>query len=115
MKRRALRLPIAILVVLLFGIVGAVLFRVGASEKPRSVLLQWNPSLPKAGVTVTGYKIYRSQGDGSYQPIATVSAPPYVDHHVNNGETYHYFVTAVSAGGKESTSSNQASATIPNH
>ena len=115
MKRRALRLPIAILAVLLVGIVGAVLFRARANEKPHSVLLKWNPPIPKAGVTVTGYKIYRSQRDGSYKPMATVSAPSYVDDHVNKGETYHYFVTAVSAGGEESTSSNQASAMIPNH
>jgi fibronectin type 3 domain-containing protein len=108
-------LPIAILAVLLVGIGGAVLFRAGANEKPHTVLLKWNPPLPRAGVTVTGYKIYRSQPDGSYKPIASVSAPSYVDEHVNQGETYSYVVRAVVAGGQESPPSNQASATIPNY
>jgi fibronectin type 3 domain-containing protein len=113
-KRRALRLPIVILTVLFFGIVGVVLFRVLASEKPHSVLLKWNPSVPKPGVTVAGYNIYRSRPDGSFAPLATGVVPPtYVDTKVSQGTTYYYYVTAVDTTGHESLASNNASAVIP--
>ncbi len=111
--RPALRLPLAILAILLVGIVGAVLLRVGADEKPHSVLLKWDPPAPKPGVTVTGYNVYRSQPDGSFEPLASVVAPTYVDTKVSSGTTYHYFVSAVATAGKESPPSNQVSATIP--
>jgi fibronectin type 3 domain-containing protein len=106
-------LPLAILAILLFGIVGAVLLRVGADEKPHSVLLKWNPPASKPGVTVTGYNVYRSQPDGSFGPLASVVAPTYVDTKVNSGTTYYYYVRAVDAAGHESPPSNQVSATIP--
>jgi fibronectin type 3 domain-containing protein len=111
--RRALRLRFAILAVLLFGIVGVVLFRVAANEKPHSVLLKWNPPAPKPGVTVTGYNIYRSRPDGSFGPLASVVSPTYVDTKVSSGTTYRYFVKAVGTGGEESPASNPASAVIP--
>jgi fibronectin type 3 domain-containing protein len=96
------------------GIVGVVLFRAIANDKPHSVLLQWNPPAPNPGSTVTGYKIYRSQPDGTYKPIASgVTAPTYVDHNVSDGTTYHYFVTAVDAAGHESPPTNPTMAVIP--
>jgi fibronectin type 3 domain-containing protein len=106
-------LPLAIVAVLLFGIVGAVLLRVGADEKPHSVLLKWNPPAPKPGVTVTGYNVYRSQPDGTFAPLASVTAPTYLDDKVRPGTTYSYFVRAVNSAGQESPPSNQASAAIP--
>jgi hypothetical protein len=113
-KRRALRLPIVILAVLFFGIVGVVLFRVLASEKPHTVLLKWKPPVPKPGVTVAGYNIYRSKPDGSFGPVASGIVPPaYVDNKVSRGATYYYYVTAVDATGRESLASNNASAVIP--
>jgi fibronectin type 3 domain-containing protein len=109
-----LRLPVAILAILFLGIVGVVLFRVMADEKPHSVQLKWNPPAPKPGVTVASYNIYRSQVDGPFEPLASgVPAPTYVDSKVSNGTTYHYFVRAVDAAGHESPPSNQASAEIP--
>ena len=109
-----MRLPVAILAILLLGIVGVVLFRVMADEKPHSVLLKWNPPAPKPGVTVASYNIYRSQSDGPFGQLASgVVAPNYVDSKVSNGTTYHYFVRAVDAAGHESPPSNQASAEIP--
>jgi fibronectin type 3 domain-containing protein len=106
-------LPLAIVAILLFGIVGAVLLRVGADEKPHSILLKWDPPAPKPGVTVTGYNVYRSQPDGTFAPLASVTAPTYLDDKVSNRTTYHYFVRAVNSAGEESPPSNQASATIP--
>jgi fibronectin type 3 domain-containing protein len=114
LKRRALRLSIVVLTVLFFGIVGVVLFRVLASEKAHTVLLKWKPSVPKPGVTVAGYNIYRSKPDGSFAPLATGIVPPtFVDSKVSRGATYYYFVTAVDATGRESLASNNASAVIP--
>ncbi len=106
-------MPLAILAVLLFGIVGAVLFRVGADGKPHTVLLKWDPPASKPGVTVTRYNVYRSQPDGTFAPLASVTAPAYVDDKVSSGTTYHYFVRAVDSTGQESPPSNPASATIP--
>ena len=89
-----------ILAVLFFGIIGVVLFRVLASEKPHTVLLKWNPSVPKPGVTVAGYNIYRSKPDGSFGPLATGIVPPtYLDTKVSQGTTYYYYVTATNSSG----------------
>jgi fibronectin type 3 domain-containing protein len=112
--RRASRLPVAILLILFFGIVGLVLFRVAAGGRPHSVLLKWNPPDPRPGVTVIGYNIYRSQLDGTFKAIASgVTNPTYVDRDVRNGASYRYFVKAVDAAGHESMPSDPASAVIP--
>jgi len=93
------------------GIIGVVLFRVAADQKPHSVLLKWDPP-PKPGFAVAGYKVYRSPSDGRYEPIASVVATTYTDRTVHNGETYHYLVKAVDAEGHESPISNQVTVTI---
>jgi hypothetical protein len=123
--KRASRLPIAILVILLLGTAGVVLFRliapvaargvarVAADAKPHSVLLKWNPPTPMPGLTVTGYNIYRSRPDGSIGPLASVPGPTYVDTQVSSGTTYYYFVKAVDAAGHEGLPSNPATAVIP--
>jgi fibronectin type 3 domain-containing protein len=112
--RRASRLPIAILAVLLFGIVGLMLFRAAANEKPHSVLLKWNPPPPQPGVTVASYDVYRSLPDGTYQAIAVgVTATSYIDHNVKNGASYTYQVKAVDAAGNEGPPSNPATTAIP--
>jgi fibronectin type 3 domain-containing protein len=108
-----LRLPLAILAILVLGIVGAMLVRVGANDKPHSVLLKWNPSASKTGSAVTGYRVYRTQTDGAYSPIASVNAPTYVDSTVTAGTTYGYFVKALDAAGHESRPSNYVSVTVP--
>jgi fibronectin type 3 domain-containing protein len=112
--RRASRLPVAVLAVLLFGIVGVVLFRAAANEKPHSVLLNWNPPPSQPGSTVTSYDVYRSLPDGTYQAIAVgVTATSYVDHDVSNGASYTYVVKAVDTHGNEGPPSNPATTVIP--
>jgi fibronectin type 3 domain-containing protein len=112
--RRPSFLPVAILAIFLSGIVGVVLFRVAADQKPHTVLLKWNPPTPKPGSTVVSYEVYRSEPDGSFKKLASgVIAPSYVDHDVSSGKTYDYFVRAVDAAGNRSSPSNHASATIP--
>ena len=90
-----------------------VLFKVAAAEKPHPVLLKWDASVPKSGLTVVGYNIYRSGPDGNFAPVASVAVPTYLDSKVSSGMTYQYFVRAVDTTGHESPPSNQASATIP--
>lgn len=107
-------MPIAILTILISGIVGVVLFRAAANQKPPSVLLKWNPPAPKPGVTVASYEVYRSQAGQPFEPLASgVPTPSYVDHKVSSGITYNYYVRAVDTQGHPSPPSNQASATIP--
>jgi fibronectin type 3 domain-containing protein len=110
--KRALRLPVAILVILLSGIAGVVLFHAAAHERSRSVVLKWKPPAPKSGVTVTGYRVYRSRLDGTFEPLAFVTDSTYVDNKVRRGASYRYYVTAVGDGGRESQPSAPASAVI---
>jgi fibronectin type 3 domain-containing protein len=110
--KRALRLPLAIVAILLIGIVGAVLFRVGADDKPPSITLKWKPPAHKPGSTITSYKVYRTQPDRSFQSIASVTEPVYVDRAVRPGATYDYFVASVDADGRESPPSNYVSVTV---
>lgn len=102
-------MPLVILTILLFGIVGAVLFRVGADDKPHGVLLKWTPPGSKAGATVSSYRVYRSQADRTYLPIATVTTPTYIDQATIPGTSYSYFVTSLDAAGHESPPSNYVS------
>jgi fibronectin type 3 domain-containing protein len=106
-------LPVAIVAILLFGIVGVVLFRVTANEKAHSVLLKWSPPAPKPDSTVVGYNVYRSLPDGSFGFLASVIAPTYVDTKVSSGTTYYYYVKTVDAAGHESPPSNNTSAKVP--
>lgn len=111
---RTLRLPLAILAILLFGIVGVVLVRVAANEKAHTVHLNWDAPAPKPGSTVAGYNVYRSQPDGTYTQIASgIPGTSYIDSDVKHGKTYHYFVRAVDTAGHESPFSNPAAAVIP--
>ena len=111
--RRASFWPIAILAIVFSGIVGMVLFRVAADQKPHNVVLKWNPPAPQAGITVAGYNVYRSESDGPFQKVANVIPPTYTDDKVSSGKTYGYFVRAVDPAGQESPASNRADATIP--
>ncbi|MGA8312306.1 MAG: fibronectin type III domain-containing protein [Terriglobales bacterium] len=116
--RRASFWPIAILAIVFTGIVGVVLFRVAADQKPHdqkphNVVLKWNPPVPKPGTTVAGYNVYRSESHGPFQKVAYVVPPTYTDDKVSSGKTYGYFVRAVDPAGQESPTSNLADAAIP--
>jgi fibronectin type 3 domain-containing protein len=112
--RRASFWPIAILAIVFSGIVGVVLFRVAADQKPQRVDLKWNPPVPVPGATVASYNVYRgTQSGGPYDKIATgVTGLSYTDRDVSSGKIYYYVVRAVDVAGRESQPSNQASAEI---
>jgi hypothetical protein len=76
---------------------------------PHSVVLSWAPSAS----SVVGYRVYRDGGSG-LSPISSVIPDlTYTDATVVSGDTYHYAVTSVDAGGGESAFSNEATAVIP--
>ncbi|MGB7728418.1 MAG: choice-of-anchor D domain-containing protein [Candidatus Acidiferrum sp.] len=84
----------------------------GVQETAHSATLTWTASTS----TVSGYNVYRSTTSGSgYAKInaSLVVSVTYDDTTVQSGTTYYYVVTAVNAGGEESTDSNQATAVIP--
>lgn len=96
----------------------ATLTGTGVFVTPHTATLSWCPSSSQ----VIGYNVYRSTTSGSgYQLLSfvastasTCSTPiTFVDSNVISGQTYYWVVTAVNAGGTESTYSNEASATIP--
>jgi fibronectin type 3 domain-containing protein len=65
---------------------------------------------------VAGYNVYRSTGGSSAFTLLNSSVEKqtsYVDTNVQTGLTYDYIVKSVDASGVESTSSNEAAATIP--
>jgi hypothetical protein len=80
-----------------------------------SVALSWKASISN---DVVGYYVYRGTQPGPPYTAFTkltpspISATTYMDSAVDAGATYYYVVTAVNGNGKESTYSNQASATI---
>jgi len=73
--------------------------------------IQWSPS-SSADVT---YNAYRSLTlGGPYAPIATsLTGLAYSDWNVQAGTTYYYVVTAVDNEGRESSYSDEATATVP--
>ena len=79
---------------------------------PHSVTLQWKASTSP----VDGYNVYRAFAPGApflKLNTARVKALTFIDHDVESGSTYYYFVTAVDSSGHESSESSQVSATIP--
>ena len=90
------------------------------------VTLSWNASAPSSAFEskAVGYCLYRSQTPKAakqnpicsrceqinFKPIAGIGC---VDDLVEDGADYYYVVTAISANGKISSSSNETSARIP--
>jgi hypothetical protein len=77
------------------------------------VALDWSDN---AEQDLAGYRVYR--GDASGGPYAQVgpvlvTSSGYTDADLVQGRTYYYVVSAVDAGGYESSRSGEASATIP--
>ena len=73
--------------------------------------LSWVPSTSPG---VTSYNVYKLQPGGLYAVIGSPAAPntTYQDWNVTPGQTYSYYVTAVSSSG-ESAPSNCQSAQVP--
>ena len=85
---------------------------------PHRVYLHWNaPAV--SPVPVVHYKVYRSTDGREHQACVSCLDSPllkdtkYTDHLVQSGRTYTYWVTSVSAAGKESGPSNTVDVTIP--
>ena len=84
----------------------------GAAASSHSVALAWAPD-PTA---VAGYNVYRANVSGG--PYSKVTSPDvattsFTDTSVQNGFTYYYVVTALTASGMESSPSTEVSAAIP--
>jgi hypothetical protein len=85
-----------------------------APPPAHTITLSWDASTLG---DVIGYNVYRgTQPGGPYDLIIPSPIPEtsYTDSSVSIGTTYYYVVTAVDGHGKESSYSNQASATIAN-
>ena len=85
------------------------------AQQPHWVTLTWEAPRAAPGVSVVGYKVYRSTTSGGpYVKLATrVPGPPYDDHLVNSDRTYFYVVTALDQSGRESRFSGEVQAKIP--
>jgi hypothetical protein len=84
----------------------------GAAPIQHSADLSWSPS-PSA---IVGYNVYRgTKSGGPYAKVNSSLDPStiYTDSTVQNGQTYYYVSTAVSAAGAESANSNQLQMVIP--
>jgi hypothetical protein len=81
------------------------------SDDTRSIELVWNAMVPKAGYVITGYNIYRRNGDGNYggglkddytTPLNTSSISAtlrtYKDINVDSGKVYYYEVRPIIMG-----------------
>ena len=75
----------------------------------RKVDLDWNDNTES---DLAGYHVYRAtSAGGSYQWIGTTTSSNYSDTGLQNGQTYHYAVTALDLADNESSPSASASAT----
>jgi fibronectin type 3 domain-containing protein len=86
----------------------------GESTASHYVDLSWDAPGSSAD-PVAGYHVYRSTGGSPYQLLNSSLdiQTTYVDSTVLSGQSYDYIVKSVDSSGVESTSSNQAAATIP--
>ncbi len=81
----------------------------GAVALNAGVSLTW--TAPTDNVAVTGYKVYRSSGGGSYALIASPTTAYFADSGLTNNTAYSYKVSAVDAAGNTSPQSAIAAAT----
>jgi hypothetical protein len=81
---------------------------------PPSIDLSWQPDVESG---IAGYVVYRRQNDHEpwqrISPAQPVFGPAFEDHHVLQGEKYHYAVSAVGTDGLESARSAEAQETVP--
>lgn len=96
------------------------LYLVQASSTP-NVLLDWNAAKPQTTPTgnssyITNYNVYKSNTTQSnFIKIATVanSVLSYTDSHVDNGNTYYYYIVATDNLNNITLPSNTGDVTIP--
>ena len=69
----------------------------GSLTNPTTATLTW-PAPDNSGAPITGYKIYRKIGAGTFSLLATVSTTTYVDSSFASGDSYR--VTAVNSQGE---------------
>lgn len=72
------------------------------------VRLSWD-----AVAQATSYNVYRATGTGAFIFLASTTGTTYDDTTAANGQTYHYRVTAVSAGGESAPSQACTAMAIP--
>jgi hypothetical protein len=77
-----------------------------------SIDLSWEPNVE---LHVTGYKVYRRDGNEQWQPLTSepVTVAAYTDTAVSAGQRYTYRVTALNDAGMESPPSAEAAETAP--
>jgi HYDIN/CFA65/VesB family protein/Ig-like domain-containing protein len=84
----------------------------GVQPVAHSATLSWIAS----SSPVSGYNVYRgtiSGGPYTLLNISLVTTTQYNDANAQSGQTYYYVVTAVDSSNRESSYSNEATATIP--
>ncbi len=70
------------------------------ATSPNNVLVSWNPVS-----NADHYDVYRRAGGGMYMPVGSTPAMAFNDGSVLSGQTYLYYVRAVTAGGAMSDNS----------
>ena len=70
------------------------------SVAPNSIELNWERNTEE---DLSGYRVYRAEGNGALEKIADVTAvPSYSDRKVEHGKSYRYAIAAVDQAGNES-------------
>jgi hypothetical protein len=84
---------------------------VQTSTAPNSIELNWERNTEE---DLSGYRVYRAEGNGALEKIADVSAvPSYSDRKVEHGKTYRYAITALDQAGNESPRSSAVDVGMP--
>jgi hypothetical protein len=84
---------------------------VHGSGAPNSIELNWERNTEE---DLSGYRVYRGEGEGALEKIADVSVvPSYSDRKVEHGKTYRYQVAAVDQSGNESPRSAPIQVAVP--
>lgn len=93
------------------GLVAVAIAPVNGAEA--AIDLSWQPD---SEADIAGYAVYRREGDEAWQrisPAEPLVGPAFHDAHVEPGHTYHYVVSAIDEGGRESARSAEAQETVP--
>jgi hypothetical protein len=84
---------------------------VHASSAPNSIELNWSRNTEE---DLTGYRVYRSEGNGAMEKLADISVvPSYSDRRVEHGKTYRYQVAGLDRSGNEGPRSAPVEAALP--